>query len=94
MRRSTWYEPATSGARYTCDVVTRVPANPIMMIIDALGGSAAPRPALPAMTVAARSRFQPVRTIHGPVIDPDAAALPVFDPPASAPMAAEATVST
>jgi len=64
-----------------------------MITMEALGGSAAPKPPLPARMVALRSGPNPLRTIHGPVKAPVAAVLPEFDPE-KAPMIAEPAVST
>src|SRR5690606_10450404 len=67
-------------------------AKPIMMTMEALGGSAAPMPPLPASTVAARAGDQPVRASDGRVEEALEAVLAELDPD-RAPKTAEPAVA-
>ena len=64
-----------------------------MMNMVEFGGSATPRPELPATSVAALLEEKPVCFIHGMVTEPTVAELPAVDP-AMRPIIAEARVDT
>ena len=64
-----------------------------MINIVEFGGSATPKPELPATSVAALFELNPVCFIHGIVTEPTVAELPAVDP-AMSPIMAEANVDT